>query len=80
MAMAIPQIKTMEDNISVELTETISWWEKFLPSQRLLTGSRYTIAKRMMDLVVVGFALPFLLPLFASTSKCWRFSTRSAKL
>ncbi len=65
MAMAIPQIKTMEDNISVELTETISWWEKFQPSQRLLTGSRYTIAKRMMDLVVVGFALPFLLPLFA---------------
>ncbi|MDA0244181.1 MAG: sugar transferase, partial [Chloroflexi bacterium] len=63
--MSIPQIKTMEENISIELTETISWWEKFQPSQRLLTGSRYTIAKRMMDLVVVGFALPFLLPLFA---------------
>lgn len=43
----------------------LTWWEQVDPNKRVLTGRRYEIAKRVMDITIVGLALPFLLPLFA---------------
>jgi lipopolysaccharide/colanic/teichoic acid biosynthesis glycosyltransferase len=41
------------------------WWQQVDPESRVLTGRRYEIAKRVMDITIVSLALPFLLPLFA---------------
>lgn len=65
MALTLDKPQTTEKKVSMELANTIVWWEKFQPSDRFLTGQSYIIAKRAMDLFVVGLALPFLLPLFA---------------
>lgn len=51
-------------NTSVS-ADALAWWEQVDPSKRVLTGRRYEIAKRVMDIAIVGMALPFLLPLFA---------------
>lgn len=41
------------------------WWEEIQPDQILLVGRSYEIAKRILDLTLVLFSLPLLLPLFA---------------
>lgn len=40
------------------------WLENFDPEKRLLRGKAYRVAKRIMDLMLVALALPFLAPLF----------------
>lgn len=40
------------------------WWMRFNPERRLLNIRQYTVAERVMDLLLVGIALPLLLPLF----------------
>ena len=39
------------------------WIKKFDPQKRMLTGSTYLSAKRVMDLFLVGLSLPFWLPI-----------------
>lgn len=41
----------------------LGWLRYYDPNKRLLTGSRYLIAKRIFDLVIVIGTLPFWLPL-----------------
>ena len=65
MALSLTQTKIMTEQVTTELTENLSWWEKYTPQSSWLTAAQYAVAKRVMDVVIVGLALPLLLPLFA---------------
>ena len=39
------------------------WFKRFDPQKRILTGQRYLLVKRFMDLFLVGVTLPLWLPL-----------------
>ncbi|HLO14943.1 MAG TPA: sugar transferase [Anaerolineales bacterium] len=39
------------------------WFKRFDPHKRILTGQSYLLAKRLMDLFLVGITLPLWLPL-----------------
>lgn len=45
------------------LTPQTDWVRKFDPRKRILTGQAYLLAKRIMDLFLVGVTLPLWLPL-----------------
>ena len=51
--------------IAANLNHPEDWIKKFNPEKRILTGRSYFIAKRIMDISVVIFLLPFWLPLMA---------------
>lgn len=50
------------------MTKTVAsqyrWLDRIRPERSLLRGRAYLLAKRVMDLTLVGLALPLLLPLF----------------
>lgn len=50
------------------MTKTVAsqyrWLDQIRPERSLLRGRAYLLAKRVMDLTLVGLALPLLLPLF----------------
>lgn len=39
------------------------WWEKIEPKQRIFTGKTYLFVKRAIDITLVLFSFPFILPL-----------------
>lgn len=42
-----------------------SWWEKFTAEKRWFKGQNYFVAKRLMDLALVIFSLPLVIPVMA---------------
>jgi len=42
----------------------VEWWQKANPDNRLLKGRAYLIAKRALDICMVGLSLPLLMPIF----------------
>lgn len=44
-------------------TQNEDWYKKFIPQKRILTGSAYLLAKRLMDLFLVVITFPVWLPL-----------------
>lgn len=42
----------------------MAWWHDIRPENSLLRGRTYRRAKRIMDLTLISFALPLVLPLF----------------
>ncbi len=49
--------------LQMTLTPQTDWVRKFDPRKRILTGQAYLLAKRIMDLFLVGVTLPLWLPL-----------------
>lgn len=47
-----------------DTTFDVRWYERFDPNQRIIRGQAYFRAKRVMDVCLVGLALPFLLIVF----------------
>ncbi|HSB00248.1 MAG TPA: sugar transferase [Anaerolineales bacterium] len=49
--------------LQMTLTPQADWIKGFDPRKRIFTGRTYLLAKRIMDLFLVGITLPFWLPL-----------------
>ena len=48
---------------NLSLGQELNWWKNADPDKRILTGTAYHFAKRMMDVTLIILSLPFILPI-----------------
>ncbi len=64
--------------LQMTLAPQTDWIKRFDPQKRILTGQAYLLAKRIMDLFLVGITLPLWLPLNAIIALIIRLTSPGA--
>ncbi|MCB0034398.1 MAG: sugar transferase [Anaerolineales bacterium] len=66
----LPQQETISCTQIPTISIQTAWWATIKPEQAKLTGRSYDIAKRALDITLVTFSLPLLLPLLFVIALC----------